>query len=359
MPVAAALPAIIGGVATIGGAAIASNSANRSAQAVQSAADSSNATQLQIYNQQRADMEPWRQFGLGALGQLSSLYNLNWQAPQSMTGSQWQQPQTGGGAGGVGGQPGLGQGYNTGGSGLIGNLFNQVTPGNTQTGLPTPLPNDVSVLGQGSPGNDLNPLLSPAAMTDKGLANPTMAATGTDQPLIAGGPNAQGTFDPSQPLINGGGGNGYGPQPMTGGQPGTPATGGQQPLNTAPFFASPDYQFRLNEGNRNRLNAFANTGNLDSGAAQRALLRYGQDTASGEFNNYVNRLASFAGVGQTATQQNNALATNYGNQVAQNNYAGANARASAYQQQGQAWQQGLGGLAGAGMWAFNNWGGGK
>jgi hypothetical protein len=146
--------------------------------------------------------------------------------------------------------------------------------------------------------------------------------------------------------------------------PGAPPVGpapapGQPGINPAPFFASPDYQFRLNEGNRNHLNAFANTGNLDSGAAQRALLRYGQDTASGEWNNYVNRLASFAGVGQTATQQGNALATNYGNQVAQNNYAGANARASAYQAQGQAWQQGLGGLAGAGMWAVNNYPWGK
>ena len=182
--------------------------------------------------------------------------------------------------------------------------------------------------------------------------------------MLNGGPNASVQMDPGQPLIAGGGGDGYGGvQTMTGTgqsvQPGQPATGGQQPLNTAPFFASPDYQFRLNEGNRNHLNAFANTGNLDSGAAQRALLRYGQDTASGEFNNYVNRLASFAGVGQTATQQGNALATNYGNQVAQNNYAGANARASAYQAQGQAWQQGLGGVAGAGMWAVNNYPWGK
>jgi hypothetical protein len=37
------------------------------------AAPAANDTQLQIFNQQRADQEPWRQAGIGALGQLTQL----------------------------------------------------------------------------------------------------------------------------------------------------------------------------------------------------------------------------------------------------------------------------------------------
>lgn len=338
MPVAAALPAIIGGVASIGGAVIASNSANRQGQAVQQAADSSNATQLQIYNQQRADAEPWRQFGLQALGQLSSLYNFNWQAPQSMTGGQWQQQPGNSGSGSYSGG-GIGQGgYNTGGSGLIGNLMGQV-PGNNPTGLPTaPVQDAAALSGDSSPGG-VNALMAPSVGQPQinGGPNAALSGTGADQPQINGGPNVQ---------------------TMTGTGATPPAT---QPggMNFAAFYASPDYQFRLNEGNRNRLNAFANTGNLDSGAAQRELLRFGQDTASGEFSNYVNRLASFAGVGQTVNSQNNALAQGYANNVQANNNFAAQGRAQSAYQQGQAWQQGLGGVAGAGMWAVNNYPWGK
>jgi hypothetical protein len=352
MPIPAVVgAAIIGGGASLIGAGLSSRSAGQAAQATTDAANQNNATQLQIYNQQRADSEPWRQFGLQALGQLSTLYNFNWQPSAAMQQPTWQQPQTGGGGTSQGGVGGGGGGYNTGGGGLIGNLLNPQTPGNNPTGLPTPLADDVSVLSSGSSDGGINALMA------------AQGAPGADgQPMLNGGPNASGQTDPGAPLIAGGGGDGYGGvQTMTGtGQPGVqPMTPGQPGLNTTPFFASPDYQFRLNEGNRNLTNAFANTGNLDSGAAQRALLRYGQDTASGEWNNYVNRLASFSGVGQTVNQSNNALAQGYANNVQANNNMAAQGRASAYQQQGQAWQQGLGGAAGAGMWAFNNWGGGK
>ena len=52
------------------------------------------------------------------------------------------------------------------------------------------------------------------------------------------------------------------------------------------FQASPDYNFRLQEGSRN-LNAFnAAKGALGSGAAMKSLVDYGQNTAASEYNNW-------------------------------------------------------------------------
>lgn len=73
MPVAA--PLIIGASA-IGGAAIASSGAKSAAKTQAQAAQQANDTQLQIYQQQRADAEPWRQVGLQALAQMGSLYGF-------------------------------------------------------------------------------------------------------------------------------------------------------------------------------------------------------------------------------------------------------------------------------------------
>jgi hypothetical protein len=73
MPVAPFIPAIIGGVAAVGAASIASKGQQKASDAQVGAATAANETQLQIFNQQRADQEPWRQAGIGALGQLTSL----------------------------------------------------------------------------------------------------------------------------------------------------------------------------------------------------------------------------------------------------------------------------------------------
>ena len=114
------------------------------------------------------------------------------------------------------------------------------------------------------------------------------------------------------------------------------------------FQASPDYQFRLKEGNRNLMAQNAALGIQDSGAAQKALLAYGQNLASGEFNNYANRLAGLSGVGQTAAQNNSAAGQNFANSYG--NLLGANAQnlASSYQQQGMANANMWGNLAGIG-----------
>lgn len=62
----------------------------------------------------------------------------------------------------------------------------------------------------------------------------------------------------------------------------------------------PGYQFRLEEGLKAGRNIAGASGMLNSGATAKALTRYGQDYASGEFNNIFNRLANTAGMGQGA-----------------------------------------------------------
>ncbi len=64
MPVAVPL---IAGAVTLGGAAIASRGADRQATAAQGVADQNNALQRDIFNQQRADLAPWRASGTAAL----------------------------------------------------------------------------------------------------------------------------------------------------------------------------------------------------------------------------------------------------------------------------------------------------
>lgn len=96
----------------------------------------------------------------------------------------------------------------------------------------------------------------------------------------------------------------------------------------ARFTASPGYQFRLDEGTKAIERSAAARGGLNSGATLKALADYGQNVASTEYGNYVNRLASLAGVGQTAVggtaSAGTAAAGNAGNAY----MAGGNAAAS-------------------------------
>lgn len=98
--------------------------------------------------------------------------------------------------------------------------------------------------------------------------------------------------------------------------PGTP--GGNLDPN-ATFYQSPDYQFALSQGVRGTDAGAAARGMLDSGATRKAEITYAGNLASGQFNNYAQRLASLAGVGQTAAGNAAAGATNYVNAITGNN----------------------------------------
>lgn len=114
-----------------------------------------------------------------------------------------------------------------------------------------------------------------------------------------------------------------------------------KPFTQADFQQDPGYQFRLAEGEKGINNSLAAKGGVLSGAAAKAMARFNQDYASGEFanawnrdnvnkTNTFNRLASLAGVGQTSANQvgNQAMAT--GQSIGNNIMSAGNARASGY-----------------------------
>ncbi|HET7832360.1 MAG TPA: hypothetical protein VFK88_05295 [Gallionella sp.] len=125
-----------------------------------------------------------------------------------------------------------------------------------------------------------------------------------------------------------------------------------RPFSMADFQADPGYGFRISEGEKGIQRAASAHGGLYSGATLKALSRFNQDTASGEYGNAYNRynnnqsndfnrLASIAGLGQTATNQvgqagQNAYGTiansgmNASNNISQNMIGAGNARASGY-----------------------------
>ena len=118
------------------------------------------------------------------------------------------------------------------------------------------------------------------------------------------------------------------------------------------FQADPGYAFRQAEGQKAIDNSAAARGSALSGATLKALSRFGQDTASNEYQNSYNRwnndttsrfnrISGVAGTGQQATSQigaygqnaantssNNAM--NTGSNVASNQVQAGNARASGY-----------------------------
>lgn len=93
MPIAAAIiPAVIGAGATIYASSQANRAAKSAANAQTQAADQATALQREIWQQQRADNEPWRQAGVNALGRLNNL-STNPNAFTADPGYQWRAQQ--------------------------------------------------------------------------------------------------------------------------------------------------------------------------------------------------------------------------------------------------------------------------
>lgn len=131
----------------------------------------------------------------------------------------------------------------------------------------------------------------------------------------------------------------------------------------------PGYQFGLNEGMKGLTNSAAARGGLLSGAALKASTKYAQDYAGTKFNDAFtrdttnkNRLASLAGIGQTAAGQTSqaGLITGQnvgqgmmqtGQSIAQNALGVGNARASGYLANGNA----LTGAINQGVSAWNQY----
>ena len=249
MPVAVPL---IAGAVTLGGAAIASRGADRQADVAQSTANQNNATQQNIYNQQRADLAPWRASGTAALSEINRRLGLGGAAAPA---PRVTNPLIGGGAGSGVAPTVAGAGGN--GVGRGGTI-------------------DQRDVAQFAPGMMLD---DPSVMPQATGTNVLSTDGGTGPQVLPGaqGPTLTGT------AAGGAGPNALDPENRYGG-----------------FYASPGYQFRFDEGQRGINANRAASGSLQSGDALRALTRYGQDYASNEFNTQLNQLFSVAGLGQTA-----------------------------------------------------------
>lgn len=126
----------------------------------------------------------------------------------------------------------------------------------------------------------------------------------------------------------------------------------QQDFDGRSLGQDPGYQFRLQEGMKALQGSAAAKGSLNSGGTLKALSRYGQDVASEEYNNAYNRfnadkdrrfnrLASLAGLGQTANAQVGQAGQSFSNAIGQNAMAQGNANAASSIAQGNAINNGV------------------
>ena len=86
----------------------------------------------------------------------------------------------------------------------------------------------------------------------------------------------------------------------------------------------PSFQFRLQEGQKALERSAAAKGTLMTGGFSKALTRYAQDYASGEYQNIFNRLFSVSNMGLNAAQGAAGVGSTYSNNVGQNNANYAN-----------------------------------
>lgn len=112
-------------------------------------------------------------------------------------------------------------------------------------------------------------------------------------------------------------------------------------FSLADFNKDPGYEFRMEQGQRALDASAAARGGALSGAAIKGAARYGQDFGSNEYQNAYNRfnndrtqrfnrLASLAGVGQTATRDVAQMGAQAASNVANNQIGAGNAQASSY-----------------------------
>ncbi len=111
----------------------------------------------------------------------------------------------------------------------------------------------------------------------------------------------------------------------------------------------PGYQFGLTQGVDARERGASSAGNLYSGATQKALERFGQDYANTKMGETYNRLASVAGLGQTALGQGAAAGQNATNNSAGIGMDAANFQAGNMLNQGNIWGNALKGLSAYGQ----------
>jgi hypothetical protein len=124
------------------------------------------------------------------------------------------------------------------------------------------------------------------------------------------------------------------------------------PMGPWAYKKSPDYTFRLREGMNALESDAAMRGMLESGPTLKALTKYAQDFATGDYQNYLNRFyqklnpyMSLAGLGQTSAQSSANTGANYAAMIGNNISQAGQARASGYINQANAMGGALGGIS--------------
>lgn len=115
----------------------------------------------------------------------------------------------------------------------------------------------------------------------------------------------------------------------------------------AAYKSSTGYAGRLQEGYNAVNTGYAARGALESGAAQKALLAYGQQQASGEFSNYLGQLNNQQGAGLNALGAVTGAGAAYANQVSNANSSQSSAAANAALFNSMSQQNALAGVANA------------
>jgi hypothetical protein len=136
------------------------------------------------------------------------------------------------------------------------------------------------------------------------------------------------------------------------------AAGGEfnKPFTMADFAADPSYKFRLDQGEGALQSSAAARGGLLNGGTLKAISDYGQNAASQEYasaynrytsdqTNRFNRLASIAGLGQTAANNTDAIGASTAGAIAGTQQQIGNANAANYVNSANAVNSGLSSLS--------------
>lgn len=176
------------------------------------------------------------------------------------------------------------------------------------------------------------------------------AATNSIQALLGlGGSQGRPTYEYQPGMTDDySGGMRYTP----GGMVQTGFTGGQSNTDAAraafdQWRNSTDYTFRKDEGRKSVEAALGRGNMLESGAADKARIRFADNIAAGSFSDYFNRLEGQQRVGLTGASAQAGVGNTYASGVSANNNNAANAAGNASIATGNAVNQALGGITSA------------
>ena len=176
-------------------------------------------------------------------------------------------------------------------------MYNNMMPSgvNVQGSLPTGgvQPFAMSGPGMSNPGGAVGPANPTPGGLVTSVSGPMPGLDANGNPVATPTPAGAGGFIPA------GAGEVAGYNPATG-QSGFVDQAQQDAYGR--FTTSPDYLFRFNEGQRMLDSSAAARGTLMSGNQLRALTELGQNLASGEYGNYMNRLYGVAGLAPSGGQ---------------------------------------------------------